>query len=75
MAPHPRLDCRIELHSLRRFAGRLESLYDDCLIRYGRIGTSGASLTKTFPSEVAAQKDADRLIAEKKRKGYREVDS
>jgi len=42
-------------------------------VRFGRIGTSGQSQTKSFSSKAAAQKDAARLIAEKQRKGYGEV--
>jgi predicted DNA-binding WGR domain protein len=42
-------------------------------VRFGRIGSNGQSQTKSFPSVSAAQNDADRLIAEKKRKGYRET--
>jgi predicted DNA-binding WGR domain protein len=45
----------------------------DHTVWFGRIGTSGQSQTKSFSSEIAAQKDADRLIAEKQRKGYRET--
>jgi predicted DNA-binding WGR domain protein len=45
----------------------------DHTVRFGRIGTNGQSQTKSFSSEAAAQKDADRLIAEKQRKGYREA--
>jgi len=39
-------------------------------VRYGRIGTEGQSLTKSFPSEEAATKDAQSLIKEKLGKGY-----
>src|SRR6266576_3460733 len=39
-------------------------------VTYGRIGTSGQSLTKSFPSEEAARKDAEKLIREKLGKGY-----
>lgn len=42
-------------------------------IRFGRIGTNGQSQTKEFPTEAAAAKDAERLIAEKTRKGYCEI--
>jgi predicted DNA-binding WGR domain protein len=45
----------------------------DHTVRFGRIGTSGQSQTKSFSSEAAAQKDSARLIAEKQRKGFREV--
>jgi len=39
-------------------------------VKYGRIGTEGQSLTKSFPSEEAATKDAVLLIKEKLGKGY-----
>jgi len=42
-------------------------------VRFGRIGSGGQCQTKSFASEAAAQNDADRLITEKKRKGYREA--
>nr|WP_309693769.1 WGR domain-containing protein [Armatimonas sp.] len=40
---------------------------------YGRIGTDGHELIKTFDSSVAATKATDKLIAEKLGKGYRQV--
>ena len=39
-------------------------------VKYGRIGTEGQSLTKSFADAAAAQKDADKLIKEKLGKGY-----
>ena len=39
-------------------------------VKYGRIGTEGQSLTKSFPDKEAAQKDAEALIREKLGKGY-----
>src|SRR5262245_11941710 len=39
-------------------------------VTYGRIGTDGQSVTKSFPSEDAARKDAEKLIKEKTGKGY-----
>ncbi len=42
-------------------------------VRYGRIGTSGQSQTTAFASREAAQKHADRLIAQKLKKGYVET--
>ncbi len=39
-------------------------------VTYGRIGTGGQSLTKSFPDEAAAQKDMEKLIREKLGKGY-----
>lgn len=41
-------------------------------VRFGRIGTSGQTQTKTFPEAAAAQKHADKLIEEKTGKGYEE---
>lgn len=42
-------------------------------VRYGRIGTEGHELVKTFEGPVAASKATQKLIAEKLGKGYREV--
>jgi len=39
-------------------------------VTYGRIGTDGQSLTKSFASPEAARKEMDKLIAEKLGKGY-----
>jgi predicted DNA-binding WGR domain protein len=41
-------------------------------VRFGRIGSRGQSLTRRFESPAAAQQDADRLLRQKRRKGYRE---
>lgn len=41
-------------------------------VRYGRLGTTGQEQEKTFGSAEAAQREADRLIAEKLGKGYTE---
>ncbi len=43
------------------------------MVRFGRIGAQGQSQTKIFPDRTAASRDADRLIREKTRKGYREA--
>ena len=45
----------------------------DVTVRYGRNGTDGQTSTKSFADSAAAQKHADKLIAEKCAKGYREV--
>lgn len=37
---------------------------------WGRIGTAGQSKTKTFPTEEKAAAAAEKLIAEKRGKGY-----
>lgn len=42
-------------------------------VRYGRIGTNGQSQTKSFTSPTAAAQHADRQIAAKLAKGYREL--
>jgi uncharacterized protein (TIGR02996 family) len=42
-------------------------------VRFGKIGTPGQEKTKSFGSDGAAQADADKLIAEKTKKGYAEV--
>jgi len=46
---------------------------DTHTVRYGKIGTPGQEKTKSFGSDAAAQADADKLIAEKTKKGYAEV--
>lgn len=45
----------------------------DVTTRWGRIGTNGQSKTKTFPTEVKARAEHDKLIAEKTGKGYQPV--
>jgi len=42
-------------------------------VRFGKIGTDGQTKTKDFGSAAAAKVDADKLIAEKTKKGYEEV--
>ncbi len=46
---------------------------DSHTARYGKIGSKGQSTTKTFPTAEKAQADADKLIAEKTGKGYKET--
>jgi DNA ligase-1 len=43
-------------------------------VRYGKIGASGQTNSKTFADAAAAQAHADKLIAEKTEKGYVESD-
>ena len=43
-------------------------------VTYGKIGTDGTEKTKEFSNEDAAQKDAEKLIDSKKKKGYVNVD-
>ncbi len=42
-------------------------------VRYGKIGTSGQTQTKDFPTEEKAQKEYDKLLKEKTGKGYEEI--
>jgi predicted DNA-binding WGR domain protein len=42
-------------------------------VRYGKIGTVGHTNSKEFESATAARKDADKLIGQKLKKGYKEV--
>jgi len=46
---------------------------DSFEVRWGRIGTSGQSQTKSFPTAAKAQAEHDKLVAEKVKKGYSEV--
>ncbi len=39
-------------------------------VRFGRLGTEGQMQAKTFPSPEAAYRHAEKVIAEKNRKGY-----
>jgi predicted DNA-binding WGR domain protein len=45
----------------------------DVTVTFGRIGAAGQEKTKSFPSEEKATHEEEKLIAEKLRKGYREV--
>jgi predicted DNA-binding WGR domain protein len=45
----------------------------DLTVRFGRIGTDGQTKVKSLGSADAATKEAEKLIAEKTRKGYVEV--
>jgi uncharacterized protein (TIGR02996 family) len=42
-------------------------------VTYGKIGTSGQTQTKSFASPEKAQAEADKLVAEKTKKGYAET--
>ena len=42
-------------------------------VRFGRVGTKGQEKSKTFASPALAQKEHDKLVVEKQRKGYKEV--
>ncbi len=43
-------------------------------VHFGRIGTVGQTRSKDLGTAAAAQREADKLVAEKLGKGYREVD-
>jgi len=45
----------------------------DTQVRYGKIGTAGQAQTQSFDSPEAAQKSADKLVAEKIKGGYQEL--
>jgi DNA ligase 1 len=45
----------------------------EVVVRFGKIGTAGMTKPKTFPSDAAAKKYYDDLIAEKIGKGYVEI--
>lgn len=42
-------------------------------MRYGRIGSTGQSITKDFANVAAAMQDAHKLVASKRKKGYKDV--
>jgi predicted DNA-binding WGR domain protein len=42
----------------------------DVSVRYGRIGADGQSQSKSFGTAEAADRHAEKVIAEKTRKGY-----
>ena len=45
----------------------------DVTVRFGKIGTNGQTQTKSFADEpAAATKHAEKLVAEKTGKGYKE---
>ena len=45
---------------------------NDVTVRYGRLGTDGQVQTKAFPNSTAAGRHVDKIIVDKKRKGYTE---
>ncbi len=47
---------------------------NEVIVRFGRIGTDGQMKPKAFPSETAALKYAEEIIAEKTEKGYEEIE-
>ena len=59
--------------------GSAHKFYEVCVdgcemsIRYGRIGTDGTKSSKTLDSEEKAQKEADKKVKAKEKKGYAEA--
>ncbi len=43
------------------------------IVRYGRIGAAGQTVTKSFPDAIAAARHAEKLVREKTGKGYVET--
>lgn len=58
--------------SSKFWEGRLEGV--DMVTRWGKIGTDGQEKAKSFESAVLAQKALDKLVAQKQKKGYVEVE-
>jgi len=46
---------------------------DSFTVTFGKLGTKGQQQTKSFPDAAKAQKEHDKLVAEKVKKGYRET--
>ena len=46
---------------------------DSFTVTFGKVGTAGQTQTKTFATAEKAQAEADKLIREKEKKGYRET--
>jgi predicted DNA-binding WGR domain protein len=45
----------------------------DLIVEFGRVGTRGQRVVKTFDDEERAKREAVKLTLEKTRKGYQEV--
>ena len=45
----------------------------DVTVKFGRLGTSGQTQTKSLADVEAATKHVDKLVGEKTKKGYYEV--
>ncbi len=51
---------------------QIETSEKSFTVTYGRTGTSGQSQTKIFDSEVLCLKESEKILAEKRKKGYAE---
>lgn len=64
-----------------RVSGQAEKFWEISLskseitIRFGKIGANGQTTLKTFPDAASASREAEKLIAEKLKKGYVEIKS
>lgn len=64
-----------------RASGQAEKFWEISLskteitIRFGKIGANGQTTLKTFPDAPTASREAEKLIAEKLKKGYVETGS
>jgi predicted DNA-binding WGR domain protein/Leucine-rich repeat (LRR) protein len=52
---------------------QIECIDNTHTVTYGKIGTKGQEKTKTFDTAEKAQKEAEKMIKAKKKKGYEEV--
>jgi predicted DNA-binding WGR domain protein len=52
---------------------QIEVTGDSFTVTYGRIGTAGQAQTKAFADAATAEKEAEKLVREKVKKGYAEV--
>lgn len=51
----------------------VETKGDTLTVHFGKVGTNGRENVKQFDDADAAKKEAEKLIAEKTRKGYKEI--
>lgn len=42
-------------------------------VKYGKIGAAGQNQVKSWPSEAKCKTEYDKLVAEKVKKGYKEI--
>ncbi len=49
---------------------QIETQGNSFRVTYGKTGTAGTSQTKEFNSETTCLKEGEKLVAEKKKKGY-----
>jgi predicted DNA-binding WGR domain protein len=52
---------------------QIEVAGDSFTVTYGRIGTAGQAQTKAFADAATAEKESEKLVREKVKKGYAEV--